>query len=53
MLEVASAEPTLRNRYADEPGGWAPRPEWRPVTKFENRARDDGRICHDLIFERL
>ncbi|MCX2728614.1 tRNA (guanosine(46)-N7)-methyltransferase TrmB [Saccharopolyspora sp. NFXS83] len=52
MLEVCSAVPELRNRYADEPGGWAPRPEWRPVTKFENRAHDEGRVIHDLIFER-
>jgi tRNA (guanine-N7-)-methyltransferase len=52
MLEVVSAEPALRNRYADEPGGWAPRPAWRPVTKFENRAHDEGRVCHDLIFEK-
>ncbi|WP_221467722.1 tRNA (guanosine(46)-N7)-methyltransferase TrmB [Saccharopolyspora phatthalungensis] len=53
MLEVCRAEPQLRNRYADEPGGWAPRPEWRPVTKFENRAHDEGREIHDLIFERI
>jgi tRNA (guanine-N7-)-methyltransferase len=53
MLAVCSAEPTLRNVHADEPGGWAPRPQWRPVTKFENRAREEGRISHDLIFERI
>jgi tRNA (guanine-N7-)-methyltransferase len=53
MLEVCAAELALRNRYADEPGGWAPRPEWRPVTKFENRADAEGRISHDLIFERV
>ncbi|HEY8372073.1 MAG TPA: tRNA (guanosine(46)-N7)-methyltransferase TrmB [Pseudonocardiaceae bacterium] len=53
MLEVCSAEPLLRNRYADEPGGWAPRPEWRPVTKFERRAEEEGRISRDLIFERV
>ncbi|APU17900.1 MULTISPECIES: tRNA (guanosine(46)-N7)-methyltransferase TrmB [Actinoalloteichus] len=52
MAEVCSAEPTLRNRYAAEPGGWAPRPDWRPVTKFEQRARAEGRISRDLIFER-
>ncbi|MGP4016644.1 tRNA (guanosine(46)-N7)-methyltransferase TrmB [Saccharopolyspora sp. 5N708] len=52
MLEVCQAEPQLRNRYADEPGGWAPRPQWRPITKFENRAHDEGREIHDLIFER-
>jgi tRNA (guanine-N7-)-methyltransferase len=49
MLEVCSAEPMLRNRFAD----WAPRPDWRPVTKFEQRADSDGRISRDLIFERI
>ncbi|WP_436502147.1 tRNA (guanosine(46)-N7)-methyltransferase TrmB [Actinokineospora sp. HUAS TT18] len=49
MLEVLSGEPTLRNRY----DGWAPRPDWRPVTKFESRAREEGRISRDLIFERV
>ncbi|GAB3287135.1 tRNA (guanosine(46)-N7)-methyltransferase TrmB [Parasphingorhabdus pacifica] len=53
MLEVCDAEPALRNRHAGEPGGWAPRPEWRPVTKFENRAHEEGRIIRDLIFERI
>jgi tRNA (guanine-N7-)-methyltransferase len=48
MLEVCSGEPALRNRY----DGWAPRPEWRPVTKFEQRADVEGRVSHDLIFER-
>lgn len=48
MLEVCTAEPQLRNRYDD----WAPRPQWRPVTKFESRAHDEGRICRDLIFEK-
>ncbi|MER7077553.1 tRNA (guanosine(46)-N7)-methyltransferase TrmB [Saccharopolyspora kobensis] len=53
MLEVCQGESQLRNRYADEPGGWAPRPEWRPVTKFENRAHEEGREIRDLIFERV
>ena len=48
MLEVCSGEPALRNRY----DGWAPRPEWRPVTKFEQRADVEGRVSHDLIFEK-
>lgn len=52
MMTVCSAEPLLVNRYAGEPGGWAPRPDWRPVTKFESRAREEGRPCRDLIFER-
>lgn len=49
MLAVCSAEPLLRNRFPD----WAPRPGWRPVTKFEQRADEDNRESHDLIFERL
>jgi tRNA (guanine-N7-)-methyltransferase len=46
MLEICTAEPLLTNQYAD----WAPRPEWRPITKFERRAQADGRPCRDLIF---
>jgi tRNA (guanine-N7-)-methyltransferase len=49
MLEVCSAEPLLRNRH----DGWAPRPPWRPLTKFESRAEEEGRISRDLIFERV
>lgn len=48
MLAVCSAEPRLRNRS----GGFSPRPEWRPVTKFEERARSEGRDVRDLVFER-
>ncbi|GAA1163478.1 tRNA (guanosine(46)-N7)-methyltransferase TrmB [Kribbella jejuensis] len=46
MLEVCEAEPSLRNTY----DGWAPRPAWRPVTKFESRAQAEGREVRDLIF---
>jgi tRNA (guanine-N7-)-methyltransferase len=49
MLEVCSAEPLLRNVHS----GWAPRPDWRPVTKFEARAQVEGRLIRDLIFERI
>ncbi|REH49796.1 tRNA (guanine-N7-)-methyltransferase [Kutzneria buriramensis] len=53
MMTVCSDETRLRNVYADEPGGWAPRPDWRPVTKFENRAVEEGRISHDLMFAKV
>jgi tRNA (guanine-N7-)-methyltransferase len=53
MMEVCSAEPRLRNRHEGEPGGWAPRPRWRPLTKFESRAEAEGRVSRDLIFERV
>lgn len=48
MLEVCSAEPLLHNAH----DGWAPRPDWRPRTKFESRAEEEGRVSRDLIFER-
>jgi tRNA (guanine-N7-)-methyltransferase len=48
MLEVLSAEPRLANT-AD---GFAPRPDWRPLTKFERRGLRLGHGVWDLIFER-
>lgn len=48
MLEVLGAEPTLANT-AD---GYAPRPEWRPLTKFENRGLKLGHGVWDLLFRR-
>lgn len=48
MMSVCLAEPALRNAHPD----WAPRPEWRSVTKFEDRARQAGRTSRDLVFER-
>ena len=48
MLEVLSAEPDLRNT-AD---GFADRPGYRPLTKFENRGLDLGHGVWDLVFER-
>lgn len=53
MLEACEAEPLLRNRFGETPDGWAPRPLWRPVTKFESRAEQEGRVSRDLIFERI
>lgn len=50
MRQVCEAEPSLANRYGD--GAWAPRPAWRPVTKFEARAEREGRISRDLIYVR-
>jgi tRNA (guanine-N7-)-methyltransferase len=46
MLQVLSAEPALRNS-AD---GYAPRPEYRPLTKFENRGLKLGHGVWDLVF---
>jgi tRNA (guanine-N7-)-methyltransferase len=46
MLEVLSAEPALENT-AD---GYAPRPSYRPVTKFENRGIRLGHGVWDVVF---
>jgi tRNA (guanine-N7-)-methyltransferase len=48
MLEVLSGEPLLRNRF----DGFAPRPDYRPLTKFENRGLKLGHGVWDLVFER-
>jgi tRNA (guanine-N7-)-methyltransferase len=48
MLEVLSAEPLLANT-AD---GYAPQPEYRPLTKFENRGMRLGHGVWDLVFAR-
>ena len=48
MLEVLSAEPLLRNTAE----GYAPKPEYRPLTKFENRGLKLGHGVWDLVFRR-
>ena len=48
MLEVLSAEPTLVNTAA----GYAPKPDWRPLTKFEQRGLQLGHGVWDLLFTR-
>lgn len=46
MLQVLSDEPALQNT-AD---AYAPRPDYRPVTKFENRGVKLGHGVWDLVF---
>ncbi len=46
MLEVLTNEPALRNTAE----GYAPRPDYRPVTKFENRGVKLGHGVWDLVF---
>jgi tRNA (guanine-N7-)-methyltransferase len=50
MREICDAEPLLRNTAPD--GGWTPRPPWRPLTKFEQRALAEGREVRDLLYSR-
>ena len=56
MLEVLSAEPLLENRNRQshpELAGYAPRPHYRPLTKFENRGLRLGHGVWDLVFRRV
>ena len=46
MLAVLSAEPALHNTAE----GYAPKPEYRPLTKFENRGLKLGHGVWDLVF---
>lgn len=48
MLEVLGAEPQLENTAE----GYAPRPDYRPLTKFENRGLKLGHGVWDLVFRK-
>jgi tRNA (guanine-N7-)-methyltransferase len=56
ILEVLTAEPLLKNRALQthpELAGYAPKPHYRPLTKFENRGIKLGHGVWDLVFERI
>jgi tRNA (guanine-N7-)-methyltransferase len=50
MLELMSSADGYRNVVGD---GYSPRPEFRPVTKFERRGERLGHGVWDLLFERI
>ncbi|MEU8825865.1 tRNA (guanosine(46)-N7)-methyltransferase TrmB [Streptomyces sp. NPDC048636] len=50
MLEVLTASTAFDNTRPD--GGYSPRPDFRPLTKFESQGLDKGHLVHDLIFRR-
>jgi tRNA (guanine-N7-)-methyltransferase len=49
ILEVLSAEPQLENTAS----GFAPKPHYRPLTKFENRGLKLGHGVWDVVFKKL
>ncbi|MCX4747447.1 tRNA (guanosine(46)-N7)-methyltransferase TrmB [Kitasatospora sp. NBC_01287] len=68
MLDVLGARPELVNLHPQGDGsawtqeerradgtvpGYAPRPEWRPVTKFERAGLAKGHVVHDLLFRKI
>ena len=52
MRAACAGEPLLENASAAD-DGWTPRPDGRPETKFERRARMEGRDVRDLVFRRI
>jgi tRNA (guanine-N7-)-methyltransferase len=48
MLEILSAEPTLKNTSTD----FCERPSWRVLTKFEHRGLSLGHQAWDLVFKK-
>ena len=51
MLEVMTQAPGYRNLSATQ--DYVPRPDTRPVTKFEKRGHRLGHGVWDLMFERM
>ncbi|MCG8428584.1 MAG: tRNA (guanosine(46)-N7)-methyltransferase TrmB, partial [Chromatiales bacterium] len=51
MMEMLSATPELFSNSAGK-GAFTPRPDYRPLTKFEQRGQRLGHGVWDLIFTR-
>jgi tRNA (guanine-N7-)-methyltransferase len=52
MLSVLNAEPLLANTAPPDSDGYVPKPDYRPLTKFENRGLKLGHGVWDLVFRR-
>jgi tRNA (guanine-N7-)-methyltransferase len=52
ILEVLSAETSLKNTATDA-SGFAPKPAYRPLTKFENRGLKLGHGVWDVVFHKI
>ncbi|MFF0673317.1 tRNA (guanosine(46)-N7)-methyltransferase TrmB [Streptomyces tendae] len=51
MLDVLTTHPDFENTVPG--GGFAPRPEHRPLTRFEGQGLDKGHVVNDLLFRRV
>lgn len=49
VLELLTNDDKYRNLY----NGYAPRPDWRPLTKFEKRGQNLKHIISDILFEKI
>ncbi|MEW2550112.1 tRNA (guanosine(46)-N7)-methyltransferase TrmB [Streptomyces sp. NPDC047002] len=50
MLDVLTAHPAFENTAPG--GGFAERPAFRPLTRFEGQGLDKGHVVRDLLFRR-
>ena len=48
ILATLGGQRGLRNRHSP----WAPKPDYRPHTKFEEKGKSAERVIRDIIFER-
>jgi len=48
---VLSSRERLKNLAGE--GNAFPRPDWRPMTKFERRGLEEGHVINDFIFEKI
>lgn len=53
ILEVLSGQALLKNTADASNGGYAPKPDYRPLTKFENRGIKLGHGVWDVVFVRV
>ncbi|MEU7471158.1 tRNA (guanosine(46)-N7)-methyltransferase TrmB [Streptomyces sp. NPDC044984] len=51
MLQVLTAHPGFENTRPD--GGFAPRPAFRPLTRFEAQGLEKGHVVNDVLFRRV
>jgi len=49
VLELLANDDKYQNLYE----GYAPRPEWRPLTKFEKRGQNLEHTISDILFEKI
>ncbi|MDQ1037221.1 tRNA (guanine-N7-)-methyltransferase [Streptomyces sp. V3I8] len=53
MLDVLTAHPDFENTQPPDGDGYAPRPDFRPRTRFEGQGLDKGHVVNDLLFRRV
>jgi len=52
MVQVLAAEPLLERSPQASADGYSPKPDYRPLTKFENRGLRLGHGVYDVLFTR-